>query len=101
MMIGEDKNLEIKTALNLVLYELYHLDSIKEVKFDERGANYYMRMPLEKRVRIKKALDWALENKGHKFNESLSNLSHIDNGEIIRFLTIIKNGFEEFNVIEA
>jgi len=101
MMIGEDENLEMKTALNLVLYELYHLDSIKDVKFDARGANYYVRMPLEKRVRIKEALDWALDNKDQKFNESLPNLRHIDNRDIVHFLSVIRNGFEEFNIVEV
>ena len=100
MMIGEDESLEMKTALNLVLYELYRFDSVEEVKFDALFADYYMLIPLEKRVRIKEALDWALDNKGQKFNQSLPNLRHIDNSDIINFLSVLRNGFEEFNVVE-
>lgn len=98
MMAGEDENLEMKTALNLVLYELYHLNSIKDVKFDEKGASYYMRMPEEKRARIKKALDWAVENQEQDFNRFLPNQQHLDNDDIIYFLETLKVGFEEFGV---
>ncbi len=98
MMTGRIENPEMKTALNLVLYELYHVDSIKDVTFDQKGANYYLRMPAEKRARIKKALDWALENKDLDFNSFLPNQQHIDNGDIISFIEILKDGFEEFRI---
>lgn len=98
MMTGENENLEMQTALNLVLYELYHIDSIKEIKFDEKGASYYMRMPEEKRSRIKKALDWAVENQDQDFNRFLPNQQHIENEEIISFIKTLKVGFEEFGI---
>ena len=101
MMTGNDKDLEMRTGLNLVLYELYHLDSINNARFDEKGANYYLRMPIEKRLRIKSALDWALANKDQQFNKFLPNQGHIDNSEIIQFLTIIKNGFEQFGICDS
>lgn len=101
MMTDNDTDLEMRAGLNLVLYELYHLDSVKNTRFDEKGANYYLRMPIEKRLKIKNALDWALANKDQQFNEFLPNQGHIDNSEIVQFLAIIKNGFEQFGICDS
>lgn len=101
MMISEDEEMELRSGLNLVLYELYHLDAIKDAKFDKSGAKYYLRMPLEKRLKIKRALDWALENKEQNFNKFLPNQQHIENDDIIQLFSIIKNGFEEFGICSA
>lgn len=98
MMTDNDTDMEMRTGLNLVLYELYHLDSVKDAEFDNKAASYYLRMPMEKRLKIKKAVDWALENEDQIFNTFLPNQKHIDNRDIIRFLTTIKKGFEKFEV---
>jgi len=73
---------EVQLGLNLILYELFHVDvdHLREMPpFGEKDNKYFSRFGDQKINKIGAAIEWALENEHYPFNEIYPRQSHIGN----------------------
>lgn len=86
---------DIRLGLNLILYELFYLDSeyLKNTPpFGEKELKYYSGFDKKKLNKIGLALEWAVDNKNYPFNTIYPRHSHIDNKLILAFLSNLLTG---------
>jgi hypothetical protein len=92
---------DIRIGLNLILYELFYLDS-ESMKnsppFGEKQAKYYSGLGEKKLNKIGLALEWAVNNKSYPFNTIYPRHGHIDNNQILAFLSNTLTGLVRFNL---
>jgi hypothetical protein len=92
---------DIRVGLNLILYELFYLDSesLKNTPpFGEKQLRYYSGLGEKKPNEIGLALEWAVENKSYPFNTVYPRHGHIDNDQISAFLSNTLTGLVDSNL---
>jgi hypothetical protein len=79
-----------------LIFELYSIEDIESIKFNERGLEYFKNFySKEERTRIYEALKWAKENSNYDFKGIMKDapVSHklkFSNKEVYKYLMNVK-----------
>jgi len=91
----EDIPVNIKQGLNIILYELFYLNSeaLEALPpFGDKQEKYYKKFDQDKLKKVGRSLEWAAENNNYAFNTIYPRHKNIDNALVANFLSYTLNG---------
>jgi len=95
---------EIKLGLNIILYELFYVDSdflSNLPSFGQKQHDYYVKFDGNKLRKIGRSLEWAAKNDSYPFNTIYPRHKSISNELIANFLKYTLKGFVETGLYPA
>ena len=92
---------DIKIGLNLILYELFYVDSdflSNLPPFGQKQHDYYSNFAINKLNTVGLSLEWAVKNDSYLFNTIYPRHQNISNELIVSFLKYTLEGLVEWGL---